>query len=149
MKNEQPNCDFYANIPRRYLVVAVVSSLLLTCSQQLLALFGGSCAAFARLLFVSGLKASQHQQEINARGKEGLSDDLFIQLDWKTFAGFLVPLLQVLMVMPLQSSFSVSFIAMFTAGGENINEGYGTISNNLKEKKHNKGKKSTLDQVVP
>lgn len=48
---------------------------------------------------------------------------------------FLDPLLQVLMFMSLQSSFCVSFMAIFIAGGENINEGYGTNSNNLKEKK--------------
>lgn len=53
----------------------------------------------------------------------------------KHLQAFLVPLLQVLVFMSLRSSFRVSFMAIFIAGGENINEGYGTSSNNLKEKK--------------
>lgn len=53
----------------------------------------------------------------------------------KHFQAFLLPLRQVLMLMSPQPSFSVSFMASFIAGGKNINEGYGTGSNNFKKKK--------------
>lgn len=71
----------------------------------------------------------------------------------KHFQAFLLPLWQVLVLMSPQPSFSVSFMASFIAGGKNINEGYGTGSNNLKKKLHNKGKKHEVEthctKVVP
>lgn len=90
---------------------------------------------FTRLLFVFGLKASQHQQEINAQGKEGLSDDLFILLDWKSCAGLSRPTAAGVDVYVSPVIIQREFYGYFIAEGENINEGYGPNSNNLKEKK--------------